>query len=298
MYGGGSHMVRIAGEPRTAGGLVEAAARRLAAAGSSSARLDAQLLLGKVTGWSRTHVLAHPEREVDLAVESAFHGLVARRAASEPIAYLLGEREFYGRLFKVDRRALIPRPETELLVELGLTAVARWRARGVEPTVIEIGTGCGAVAISLAAERSVPVIATDISPAALSLAMENAFHAPCGLIRLVASDLLAAVRGPVHVLLANLPYVPSQRMLPPDVADYEPPMAIFGGQRGTELIERFLSEARPLLHPGGELAVELDEEEQAAPMAALARQLYPTADVSVRRDAGGYDRVVRVLTPP
>src|SRR5438105_12592777 len=151
MYGGDGQMVRIASDPRTAGELVESAARRLAAAGSSSARLDAQLLLGKVTGWSRTHVLAHPEREVDFAIESAFHGLVARREASEPIAYLLGEREFYGRLFKVDRRALIPRPETELLVDLGLAAVTRWRGTGVEPTVVEIGTGCGAVAISLAA---------------------------------------------------------------------------------------------------------------------------------------------------
>jgi len=270
----------------------------LAAAGSTSARLDAQLLLGKVTGWSRTEVLAHPEREVESGVESAFHALLARRAACEPIAYLLGEREFYGRLFKVDRRALIPRPETELLVDLGLAAVARWRGRDVEPTVIEIGTGCGAVAISLAAECSVPVVATDISPAALSLATENAYHAPCGLVRLVASDLLAAVRGPAHVILANLPYVPNQRTLPPDVADYEPPLAIFGGQRGTELIERCFIEARPVLHSGGELAVELDEEEQAAPMAALARQLYAAAEVSVCRDAGGYDRVVRVLTPP
>jgi release factor glutamine methyltransferase len=297
MYVGGSRVMSIASAPRTAGGLVEAAAQRLAATGSSSARLDAQLLLGKVTGWSRTEVLAHPEREVDSTTESAFQGLVARRAASEPIAYLLGEREFYGRLFKVDRRALIPRPETELLVELGLAAVARWRETSVEPTVLEIGTGCGAVAISLAAESNVPVVATDISAAALSLAKENAFHAPRGLIRLVASDLLAAVRGPFHVILANLPYVPSQRTLPPDVADYEPPVAIFGGQRGTELIERLFVEARSLLSPGAELAVELDEEEQAAPMAGLARQLYADAEVSVCRDAGGYDRVVRVLTP-
>jgi release factor glutamine methyltransferase len=126
--------------------------------------------------------------------------------------------------------------------------------------------------------------------------MENAFHAPRGLIRPLSSDLLAAVRGPLHLILANLPYVPSQRRLPPDVANYEPPIALFGGQRGTELIERLFAEARPLLAPGGELAVELDEEEQAAPMAALARQLYRGADVSVCRDAGGYDRVVRILT--
>jgi release factor glutamine methyltransferase len=152
------------------------------------------------------------------------------------------------------------------------------------------------VAVSLAAECSVPVVATDVSLAALSLAKENAFHAPRGLIRLVSSDLVAALRGPLHVILANLPYVPSQRALPRDVADYEPPLAIFGGQKGTELIERLFVEARPLLAPSGELAVELDEEEQAVPMAALARRLYPDAEVSVCRDAGGYDRVVRVLS--
>jgi len=270
----------------------------LAAAGSAGPRLEAQLLLGHVAGWSRVEVLTHPERTLSPSIRTAFAAVVARREKSEPVAYLLGEREFYGRSFRVDRRALIPRPETELLVDLGLAAVTRWRGTGVEPTVVEIGTGCGAVAISLAAESGVPVAATDISPAALSLAAENAFHCAGGLIRLVASDLLAAVRGPVHVVLANLPYVPSLRRLPSDVADYEPRLAIFGGQRGTELIERLFIEARPLLHPGGELAVELDEEEQATPMADLARQLYPTADVSVCRDAGGYDRVVRVLTRP
>jgi release factor glutamine methyltransferase len=258
--------------------------------------LDAQLLLGHVTGWSRTQVLAHPERGVDSGVESAFHGLVARRAASEPIAYLLGQREFYGRLFKVDRRALIPRPETELLVDLGISAVARWRALGIEPTVLDVGTGCGAVAISLAAECNVHVVATDVSLAALSLAKENAFQLARGLIRLVATDLVGALRGPLHIVLANLPYVPSQRELPPDVRDYEPPVAIFGGQHGTELIQRFFVEAHPLLRPGSELAVELDEEDQAQPMAGLARQLYSGAEVSVCQDAGGYDRVVRILT--
>jgi release factor glutamine methyltransferase len=102
------------------------------------------------------------------------------------------------------------------------------------------------------------------------------------------------------VVLANLPYVPLDRALPTDVQAYEPPLALFGGMRGTELIERLLAEAQPLLAPGAEIAVELDEEDQAQPIAALARELYgKTADVSVCQDAGGYDRVVRVaLSPP
>jgi release factor glutamine methyltransferase len=220
---------------------------------------------------------------------------LARREAAEPIAYLLGEREFYGRLFAVDRRALIPRPETELLVDLGCAAVARWRAIQVEPTVVDVGTGCGAIAISVAAESGVRVLATDMSLEALSLARENTLRQALSTpVNLVQTELLAGVRGPLHVVVANLPYVPRDRDLPRDVKDYEPVLALFGGARGTELIERLLHEARPLLAPGAELCVELDEEEQAAPVSVLARALYPGAEVTLCQDAGGYDRVVRV----
>jgi release factor glutamine methyltransferase len=280
------------------GEAVAAAARRLKISGSPSPRVDGQLLLRHVTGWSRTQLLAHPERLLSAAEDAAFQELVARREAAEPIAYLVGEREFYGRVFRVDRRALIPRPETELLVDLGRAAVAGWRAAGVEPTVVDVGTGCGAVAISVAAEADIDVLATDVSAEALSLARENAEILAPGRLRFVESNLLDAVQGPLHVVLANLPYVPSERQLPPDVADYEPSVAIFGGQRGTELIERFLPQARQILAPGGEVAVELDEEEQAAPMAAFARDLFPGAGVSICQDAGGYDRVVRIVLSP
>jgi release factor glutamine methyltransferase len=281
-----------------AGALVECGARRLAAVAGESARLEAQLLLGRAAGWSRVDLLAHPEREVDVGQRPAFWDLVARREAGEPIAYLLGEREFYGRVFKVDRRALIPRPETELLVELGKTAVARWRAAGAEPTVVDVGTGCGAVAISLAAECEVKVVATDVSAAALALAADNALRLAPGRISFVRGDLLGGLRGPLHVVLANLPYVPTRRELPAEVKEYEPHVALFAGERGTELIERLLREARSMFVYGSELAVELDEEDQATQIAALGRAGYPEADISVCQDAGGYDRVVRLLLPP
>jgi release factor glutamine methyltransferase len=219
---------------------------------------------------------------------------VRRRGAAEPIAYLLGAREFYGRMFRVDRRALIPRPETELLVELGRDAVARMRSAGVEPRVVDVGTGCGAVAVSVALEAASKVFATDVSLDAVSLARENVLQTGAAVF-LVCGDMLRPLRGPLHVVLANLPYVPTLRRLPKDVRDYEPAVALFGGHRGTELIERLLHEARPLLAPGAEVCVELDEEEQAAPIANLARELYPSASVEVRQDAGGYDRVVRVV---
>jgi release factor glutamine methyltransferase len=252
-------------------------------------------LLEHVTGWSREQLLAHPDWTISGQQARAFRELVRRRRRAEPVAYLLGEREFYGRAFRVDRRALIPRPETELLVELGVEAVARWRAAGTEPVIIDVGTGTGAVAVSLALECSARVVGSDVSFEALSLARENAQHFGAR-VALVQADLLRGMRGPLHVVLANLPYVPTGRVLPPDVRDHEPPVALFGGQRGTELIECLLREAPPLLAPGAELAVELDEEEQATPMAALARQLYSSAAVSVCQDAGGYDRVVRVRT--
>jgi len=211
------------------------------------------------------------------------------------MAYILGEREFFGRVFRVDRRALIPRPETELLVELGIAAVDRFRQAGVEPIIVEVGTGTGAVAVSLAAERNVNVIATDVSLAALQLAAENAFQlGQRDRIKLVASDLLAGLRGPVNLVLANLPYVPSARPLPADVADFEPHVALFGGPTGTELIERLLHQARDLMGAHAVLCVELDEEDQAEPVSRLARALYTSATVSVCRDAGGYDRVVHV----
>jgi release factor glutamine methyltransferase len=253
--------------------------------------LDAELLLAHAAGWSRTALLAHPERPLDGSAAHVLERLVARRADAEPMAYLLGEREFYGRVFKVDRRALIPRPETELLVELGMAAVKRKR----EPRVVEVGTGCGAVAISLALESDCAVVATDVSREALLLAQENVCTLG-GRVRLVQADLLRGLSGPIDVLLANLPYVPAQRELPRDVNGHEPHVALFGGARGTEMIERLLDEARGIVT--GELCVELDEEEQAQPVAALARQLYKGAYVSIERDAGGYDRVVRVKLEP
>jgi release factor glutamine methyltransferase len=207
------------------------------------------------------------------------------------MAYILGQREFYGRMFRVDRRALIPRPETELLVELGCAAIARHS----EPVVVEVGTGSGAVAISLAAETQHRVIATDLAWPALELAKENAFLlGQSERVRLIQSDLLLGIRGPLDVVLANLPYVPSDRVLPPDVYDYEPEVALFAGPRGTELIERLLRQARPLLRPAAEVAVELDEQDQAREVVGLAGELYPGADVRVLQDHGGYDRVVHV----
>ena len=141
------------------------------------------------------------------------------------------------------------------------------------------------------------VVATDISVDALALARENAQLLGAD-IEFREADLLNGVDGRFHVVLANLPYVPRDRALPPDVRDYEPHVALFGGERGTELIERFLDEAASHVVEAAELAVELDEEDQATPVARLARALYPKAEVTVLQDNGGYDRVVKISLPP
>jgi release factor glutamine methyltransferase len=272
------------------------ATRMLRRARSASPRLDAELLLGRVLGCERAALLAHPERQLRPEEAGKLEALVARRSRAEPMAYILGEREFYGRVFKVDRRALIPRPETELLVEIGTAAVDRFRGIGVEPRVLEVGTGSGAVAVSLAAERDLTIYATDVSLEALTLARENAVHlGQSHRVKLVATDLLDGLRRGWHVIVANLPYVPRDRVLPADVKDYEPHVALFGGPSGIELIQRLLHAAKPWLEPRAEIAVELDEEDQAARVTAVAREIYPEANVRVLQDAGGYDRVVRVL---
>jgi release factor glutamine methyltransferase len=270
--------------------LLATAGRQLGATGSTSPRLDAELLLASVLGVSREAVLTHPERVIDGSAAARFASLVNRRARAEPLAYLLGQREFYGRVFKVDRRALIPRPETELLVDIGRAAVASGLSRAVE-----VGTGSGAVAISLAAEAGCSVVATDVSLDALALARENARTlGQVARVHLVQTDLLGGLRGPVELLLANLPYIPSGRVLPPDVADYEPDLALYAGPAGTELLERLLRQARSLLADHFEVALELDECDQAQPMLALAQVLYPTARASIQRDAGGYERVLLI----
>jgi release factor glutamine methyltransferase len=165
--------------------------------------------------------------------------------------------------------------------------------------VVEVGTGSGAVAISLAAETGCSLVATDLSWDALALARENASAlGQAARVSFVQTDLLAGLRGPLQVVLANLPYIPSGRVLPPDVADYEPDVALYAGPSGTELLERLLRQALSRLPERFEVALELDECDQARPMLNLARTLYPTAEVSIRRDAGGYERVLLIRQGP
>ena len=250
--------------------------------------------MARSLGASKAGLLAHPERALDRTQRAAFDALVARRAAREPLAYLVGHREFYGRELLVSPAVLVPRPETELLVELGL---AHLRSSQRPGGVVDVGTGSGALAVTLAAEHpALRVVAVDRSAAALLVARANSRRwevAPR--VGLLQSDLLGAVRGPLALIVANLPYIPSAAIdaLMPEVACHEPRLALDGGADGFTLNRRLLAEAAPRLTTGGLLLLEMGADQGAA-LAATARRVLADADVAVERDLAGCDRVLRV----
>jgi release factor glutamine methyltransferase len=280
--------------PRTIGAALADATAVLRAADVPGARLDALLLLGAVADATRAELLAHPERALDPTQRAAFDALVARRVAREPLAYILGQREFYGRDFLVSPAVLVPRPETELLVELSL---AYLRTREQPCGVVDVGTGSGAVAVTLAAEcPALRILALDRSAAALAVARANALRWQVALrVRLLQGDLLGAVRGPLALIVANLPYIPSAAMgaLMPEVARHEPRLALDGGVDGLAPNRRLLAEAATQLVDGGLLLLEMGAD-QAAPLVAAAHGVFGGADIAVERDLAGCDRVLRV----
>ena len=289
---------------RTWGAALHAATVALKAAGvEATPALDAQVLLAHLTGAARAALLAYPERALAEAQTAEYAALIARRAAGEPVAYLIGHREFLGLDFRTDARALIPRPETELLVEAAL-AEARIRLDAGElPIAADIGAGAGAIALSLAAlEPRLPrVYATDVSAGALALARENA--ARLGVAERVIflqGDLLAPLPEPVDLLLANLPYVAPRdaATLPPDVRAYEPALALYGDDDGLGHLRRFFAQAPGHLRPGAVIGVEFGYDQRAA-VEALARAAFPGCVVRIGADYAGWDRyaILRMPTP-
>ncbi len=277
------------------------ASGRLRQAGSPTPRLDAELLLGHVLGRERAWLLAHPEVEAET---EGFEPLVERRAGGEPIAYLRGFKEWHGLRMRTDRRALIPRPETELLADAAAEEVGRRLVAG--PVVAwDVGTGTGAVAIVLALRftdairtRRLTLIASDISPEALALARANADdHGVTGAIDLVEADLLEpVVAGAARpdVVVANLPYVATAEVDERHGSlGFEPRLALDGGPDGLDLLRRLCEELLARAAPGATAFLETGFD-QAAAVHALAP---PGASVTVVPDLAGLDRVVRVDLP-
>src|SRR5438876_8974695 len=211
---------------------LEHAMSTLAQADQPAPRLDAQVLLGHVLNVDRARLYAYPERLLTPEQEEQFHLLLERRKRGEPVAYLVGHKEFFGLDFLVDQRVLIPRPETELLVEAALSSLRSLLAAGHTPLVADIGTGSGVIPITLAVqEPRLPYLyASDISPGALDVAYLNCLrHHVEQRVRLLHGDLLAPLPEPIDILTANLPYVGTDELdeLAPGVRAYEPYLALF-----------------------------------------------------------------------
>ena len=292
---------------------------RKALASSSTAALDASLLLAWALGLGREALYLDPEREVDAEALDRFGKAIDRRSAGRPVAYLTGVKEFYGRPFAVGEGVLVPRPDTELLVELALSLGDRLTASaaGRPLRVHECCTGSGAVAVSVAAERPAwEVSASDLSDAALEIASGNASSLldpgrPGGPVAFFRADLLsaaesvpertqasssgAAARGPYDLVLANPPYVES-KLARELVREWgEPLLALDGGEDGLDLVRRLLPEALPRLAPKGLLLVEADGS-QAAEIRGLFSRLGFTG-VRSERDLAGIERVTLGAAP-
>ena len=268
------------------------AVARLRAAGDATAALDADLLLAHVCGVTKESLYAHLDAPISPSELDAYRELAERRAAGEPVAYLRGWKEFFGLRFAVDPRVLIPRPETEVLVEAALAFV---RATG-RSRVADVGTGSGAIAIALAkTEPRVRVIATDVSPDALELARANVgAHGVADRVELRQGDLLAPLADEVDVVTANLPY------LRPDAVEhltgdrtslaFEPRVAVVAGHDGLDLIRRAVAQLSDRLAPGGAAFFECDPP-QADTVATLLRDTL-RATTRVIPDLSGAPRVV------
>ena len=267
--------------------VLTAATDYLAKQGVESPRLNAEHLLAHVLGKkNRIELYLEFERPLGEAERAPLRDLVRQRAEGRPLQHLLGTVDFLGFTFATDARALIPRPETEQLVELVL-------ASGDFERVLDVGTGSGVIALSLALKRpQAAVTGCDISPGALALAGENATrHDLTGRVQLLESDLLANIPGPVDVIVANLPYIPEAEIkdLSREVG-HDPVLALAGGADGLDLIRQLAAGAPAALSPGGLLALEIGHDQSARVCELLSAQNY--RDISPRRDYQNIERFI------
>ena len=287
----------------TVGFLLHAGIERLRMAGSESPRLDAELLLGNALHVDRVGLIAHSDAPVGADAAAAYEASLQRRIAGEPVAYIRGFKEFHGLALSTDARALIPRPETELLVDLVIAAIVDRLISAPRPAgtpalrVIDVGTGAGTIAIVLAVELrkrriegDVSLIATDTSPDALQLARENSVgHGVADRIQFQLGDLVPWDATLFEIVAANLPYIPSAAIAGlPVAASFEPAMALDGGADGLDLVRRLLEQLARVVRPDG-----------AAVIAATA-ELVPGWQATILPDLAGLDRVARIerVAPP
>jgi release factor glutamine methyltransferase len=255
------------------------------------------VLVAFALGIDRTRVIIESQRPLDPPELALLRELVKRRRSREPIAYLRGEREFYGRTFRVDARVLIPRPDTEALVDV---ALARTAHVSLSMRQLDLCTGSGCVAITMARQRPTSrVLASDLSSEALSVARENAYRLGAYNVAFVESDLFASVpsESRFDLITANPPYIATGEIegLMPDVRDFEPRAALDGGADGLDFVRKIVDGAPAFLEPAGVLALEIGAGEAAATRALFEERGY--REIGVDRDYGKIERVVSGVRP-
>jgi len=259
--------------------------------GIGAPRLTAEVLLGHALQREREYLYGHSDETLPEVAWLHYGRYLHQRLNGKPTQYITGRQEFYGRPFRVTPDVLIPRPETEHLIEASLARIQRGR------TVLDVGTGSGAIAVTIALETKAQVFATDISPAALCVAIGNArkLQAP---VSLVATDLVECFAAQsVDVLVSNPPYVPAtdRPVLQREVRDFEPPVALFGGPTGLEIYERLIFAARRVLRPGGWLLMELGYNSVEPARGMLGSGW---TEISVAQDLAGLPRVLAAKWTP
>lgn len=282
-------------EPWTIATVLRWATDDFRARGIENPRLDAEVLLAHALGASRTKLVIELMRELAPEELARFRDLVKRRRKREPVAYLCGTREFYGRSFRVDARVLVPRPDTETLVEV---ALARTAHLSLSARVLDLCTGSGCVAITLARERpTTHVVATDLSEGAIELARENALRLGAYNVAFHVGDLYAEIDDRFDVVTANPPYIASADVagLTPDIVDFEPRMALDGGDDGLSFYRRIAEGSFRRLGPGGLIAVEVGSGQADA----VAELFVETGfgDIQRTRDYAKIERVVSGVRP-
>jgi release factor glutamine methyltransferase len=287
-------------ESWTVGRVVRWAADDFRARGIESPRLEAELLLAHALGTDRMRVIVEPDRALAEDELARYRALIQRRRKGEPVAYLRGHKEFYGRSFRVDERVLVPRADTEILVEI---ALARTRDRSVGRRYLDLCTGSGCVAISLAKERpGCQVFAVDASEAALEVARENGVRLGAAFqVAWLAGDLYEPLASLGHIafdlVTANPPYIPEAELasLPLDIRGFEPRLALSGGEDGLAVLRRIVAGAPRFLRPGGVLAVEMGMGQASRVQALFEEARF--AEVKVDKDYGGHERVASGVMP-
>ena len=295
---GSSNPPPAAGRSWTIGRVVKWATEDFGKRGFDSARLDAELLLAHALKVDRVRLIIDADRPLTRSELAAYRQLIQRRRGREPVAYIRGIREFYGLEFRVDRRVLIPRPDTETLVDVGLE---RTRARHLFGRALDLCTGSGCVAIAFARRRPTwQVTGVDIDAGAVSVARENAVRlGAASSVGLVEGDLLAPIPEPhrFDLIVANPPYIPRAELAEqdPGIRDFEPTHALDGGSDGLELVRRIVQAAPARLAPAGVMATEIGCQ-QADRVAALFEQA-GLQQIERHRDCGGQQRVVSGCKP-